>query len=90
MSVTYVRQRTANIPGRRVDLSPDEMTALARRVREAFISTGDEAVADAVLAEGFVYHGPAMLPELRGRAAFKEAIAGFRTALPELRETIME
>ena len=64
--------------------------ALARRVREEFISTGDMAVADAVLAEDFVYHGPAMLPEIRGRAAFKEAIAGFREAMPELRERVAE
>ena len=71
-------------------MSPDEAKALARRVREEFVSTGDEAVADAVLAEDFVYNGPAMLPELQGRAAFKEAIAGFRAALPELREAVVE
>lgn len=71
-------------------MTAEAKKALARRVREEFISTGDASVADAVLAEDFVYHGPAMLPEIRGRAAFKDAIAGFREAMPELHETVEE
>ena len=62
----------------RESMSPEESKALVRRVREEFISTGDMAVADALLAPEFVYHGPAMLPEVRGREAFKQTIAAFR------------
>ena len=45
--------------------------AIARRVREEFISTGNLDLADELLAVDFVYYGPAMLPEVRGREAFK-------------------
>jgi predicted ester cyclase len=42
------------------------------------------------LAPDFVYYGPAMLPEVRGREAFKQTIAGFRVAFPDLREQVLE
>jgi predicted ester cyclase len=71
-------------------MSVDDSKTLAKRVREGFISTGDARVADEVLAEDFVYHGPAIMPEVRGRAAFKESIAGFRMAMPNMKETIEE
>ncbi len=62
--------------------------AIARRVREEFISTGNLDLADELLAVDFVYYGPAMLPEVRGREAFKQTIAGFRRAYPDLTEQI--
>jgi steroid delta-isomerase-like uncharacterized protein len=71
-------------------MSPEESNALVRRVREEFISTGNMAVADEVLAPDFVYHGPAMLPEVRGREAFKQTIAAFRRAFPDLTERVVE
>lgn len=64
--------------------------AVARRLREEFISTGDMDLADELLAADFVYHGPGMLPEVRGRDAFKQTIAAFREAFPDLNERIDE
>ncbi len=64
--------------------------AVARRVREGFVSTGDMALADTLLAPDFVYHGPALLPEVRGREAFKQTIAAFRQAFPDLTERVVE
>ena len=71
-------------------MSAQQHKTIARRIREEFISTGNTAVADEVLAPDFVYYGPAMLPEVRGRDAFKQVIAGFRHAFPDLREQVLE
>ncbi len=62
--------------------------ALARRLREDCFSTGDMTLADELLDENYLYHGPTIMEEVRGREAFKEAIASFRAALPDLRETV--
>ncbi len=66
----------------------EQNKTLARRLREEFISSGDMALADELLAPDYHYHGPAAMREIRGREAFKQAIAGFRAALPDLRETV--
>jgi steroid delta-isomerase-like uncharacterized protein len=71
-------------------MSAEQNKALVRRVREEFISHGRMEVADEVLAPDFVYHGPAMLPEVRGREAFKQTIAAFRQAFPDLTERVVE
>jgi steroid delta-isomerase-like uncharacterized protein len=47
-----------------------------------------DALAEELLAVDFLYHGPSLLPEVRGREAFKQVLAGFRAAFPDLRETI--
>jgi len=67
-----------------------ESKAVARRLREEFISTGDMDLADKLLTPDFVYYGPGMLPEVRGREAFKQTIAAFRAAFPDLTERINE
>ena len=71
-------------------MSAEENKTIARRVREEFISTGDMDLADELLAEDFVYYGPGMLPEVRGREPFKQTIAAFRAAFPDLTERIDE
>jgi steroid delta-isomerase-like uncharacterized protein len=71
-------------------MSAEETKDLVRRVREELISAGNMAIADEVIAPDFVYHGPAMLPELRGREAFKQTIAAFRSAFPDLTEQVVE
>src|SRR2546422_6710647 len=47
------------------------------------------AVADELLADGFVLHFPNM-PDLEGAEAFKDLPTAIRTALPDLVETIEE
>lgn len=61
---------------------------LARRLREECFSSGNLALADVLLDEDYLYHGPGLMEEVRGREAFKQAIEMFRTAIPDLRETI--
>lgn len=71
-------------------MSAEENKTIARRVREEFVSTGNMDVADELLAADFVYYGPGMLPEVRGREAFTQTIAAFRAAFPDLTERIDE
>lgn len=66
----------------------EQNKSVARRLREGFISSGDMALADELLHPNYVYHGPTAMKEIRGREAFKAAIAGFRAALPDLQETV--
>jgi steroid delta-isomerase-like uncharacterized protein len=66
----------------------EENKTIARRLREEYVSTGNSALADELLAADYLYHGPSILQEVRGREAFKQVVAGFRAALPDLRETI--
>jgi steroid delta-isomerase-like uncharacterized protein len=71
-------------------MSAEQYKTIARRVREEFVSTGNMDLADELLAPDFVYYGPAMLPEVRGREAFKQTIAAFRQGFPDLTERIDE
>jgi steroid delta-isomerase-like uncharacterized protein len=66
----------------------EENKTIARRLREEYVSTGNSALADELLAADYLYHGPSILQEIRGREAFKQVVAGFRAGLPDLRETI--
>jgi steroid delta-isomerase-like uncharacterized protein len=66
----------------------DQNKTIARRLREECFSKGDMALADQLLDDNYVYHGPCIMEEVRGREAFKQAVAGFRAALPDLRETV--
>lgn len=71
-------------------MSAEQYKTIARRVREEFVSTGNMELADELLAVDFVYYGPAMLPEVRGREAFKQTIAAFRQGFPDLTERVDE
>lgn len=62
-------------------MQPDEMKALARRFREEFINRRDASVADDILSEEFVYHGPAMAPRLSKHEA-KVGILASLEAMP--------
>jgi steroid delta-isomerase-like uncharacterized protein len=66
----------------------EQNKVIARRLREECFSTGDMRLADQLLDENYVYHGPSILEEVKGREAFKQVVAGFRAALPDLRETV--
>ncbi len=60
---------------------------LSRRFTELF-STGDEALADEILDPDVVFHGTAGDGELRGRAAMKAFVAGYRGAFPDAHSTV--
>ncbi len=67
---------------------PEHAKAVVRRLREEAISTGDFALFDELVASDVVYRGPSLMPEVRGREALKQAIAGFRVMLPDLTEAV--
>jgi steroid delta-isomerase-like uncharacterized protein len=69
-------------------MSTEENKKLARRFREEFVSSGEMALAEQLLADDYLYHGPDLAGEVRGRAAFCQLLAGFRAALPDMRETV--
>lgn len=60
---------------------------LSRRFTELF-STGDEALAEEILASDVVFHGTAGDGELRGIDAMKQFVAGYRRAFPDAHSTV--
>ena len=60
-------------------MSTEENKAVVRRF---FDNAGSGAGDDELIAEDIVYHGPAMLGEVRGREAFKQILGVFRAAFP--------
>jgi steroid delta-isomerase-like uncharacterized protein len=60
---------------------------LSRRFTELF-STGDEALAEEVLAPDVVFHGTTGDGELRGIDEMKAFVAGYRRAFPDARSTV--
>ncbi len=69
--------------------SSEDTKALARRLREELVSTGDPALADELLAPEFRYYGPPSLgPEPADREAFKQLLAAYHQGFPDLREAV--
>ena len=67
-------------------MSAAENKAMVRRVFEAAINAGDYAVLDELLAADYVNHDmPAPAP---GAEGFKQVIAQFRAAFPDMTVTI--
>jgi steroid delta-isomerase-like uncharacterized protein len=64
-----------------------ENKELSRRFTELF-STGDEALADAVLAPDIVFHGTNGDGELHGLNEMKAFVARYRGAFPDARSTV--
>jgi predicted SnoaL-like aldol condensation-catalyzing enzyme len=62
--------------------------ALARRFREELIGADNVVLAEELLADDFVYHGPEVVGELHGREAFTQLRAGFRAGLPDMSEAV--
>jgi steroid delta-isomerase-like uncharacterized protein len=60
---------------------------LSRRFTELF-TTGDEALADAILSPDIVFHEPSRDGELRGIDALKSFVAEYRRAFPDARSTV--
>jgi len=67
----------------------EQAKIVARRLREEFVSTGNRALVDELLAPNFRYYGPPSLgAEPSDREGFMQLIAAYRQAFPDLRETV--
>jgi steroid delta-isomerase-like uncharacterized protein len=60
---------------------------LSRRFTQYF-STGDDALADEILAPDVVFHGTSGDGELHGIDALKAFVAAYREAFPDARSTV--
>jgi hypothetical protein len=61
--------------------------ALSRRFTELF-GTGDEALAEEILAPDVVFHGTTADSELHGIDEMKAFVAGYRRAFPDARSSV--
>ena len=69
--------------------SAEDAKAVARRLREELVTTGDPALADELLAPEFRYHGPPSLgPDPADRDAFMAMLAAYHQGFPDLREAV--
>jgi predicted ester cyclase len=59
-----------------------DVAAVLRRMFDEIINNGKLDVADELFAEDFVDHGP--MGDLRGRDAFKQLVAQWRQAVPDV------
>jgi ketosteroid isomerase-like protein len=69
-------------PGTSTTLTRSEAEALLRRMFDEIINQGRLDLADEMFAEDFVDHGP--MGDMRGREAFKQLIAQWRAAVPDV------
>jgi steroid delta-isomerase-like uncharacterized protein len=81
-----IRRPPEQRSSRRCDVST-ENRELSRKFTELF-STGDEALADAVLSPDVVFHGTAGDGEIRGVEAMKAFVSAYRQAFPDARSTV--
>ena len=63
-------------------------TETIRRVREEAMREGALDKLDGLYTDDYVYHGIALLGDLRGPTAFKEMVKGFIDAVSEFQETV--
>jgi steroid delta-isomerase-like uncharacterized protein len=68
-------------------VSTEDNKALARRVIERIINTGDVSAVDEVIATDYVYSSPGM-PDVRGPEGMKEFVGMYRAAFPDVRLTV--
>jgi steroid delta-isomerase-like uncharacterized protein len=65
-------------------LDLEQMKAVARIEFEEIYSKGRIELIDEILADDYVCHDPALPEPARGKQGLREAVIGFRTALPDL------
>jgi steroid delta-isomerase-like uncharacterized protein len=68
-------------------VSTEDNKAVARRVIEQIINTGDVSAVDEVIATDYVYSSPGM-PDVRGPEGMKEFVGMYRAAFPDVRLTV--
>ncbi|SRR5579885_2812279 len=58
-------------------------------VRQFFATFGSPSSVDALLTPSYVHHDPALPPEMQhGREAYKQVVAMFNSAFPDLQTTV--
>lgn len=68
-------------------MSAEELKAISRREIEAF-NTGNLAILDEIAADDYVSYDPSLPEPIRGKEAYKQVVAGYRAAFPDLQLTI--
>lgn len=71
-------------------MTSSDPKSIARRVIEEAFNEGKLEVIDELVADAFVGHDPAAPEPITGSLAFKEMVAGYRAAFPDLKITIMD
>jgi steroid delta-isomerase-like uncharacterized protein len=66
----------------------DEMKRIARVEFEQVYSEGRIDLIDEILGDGYVCYDPALPEPARGTDGLKQAVLGFRTAMPDLTFTV--
>lgn len=70
-------------------MAGEDNKTLVRRLFEEAWNKGNASVADQLIATNYVNHDPVAPPELqKGQDGFKQSIAAYRSAFPDLRITI--
>jgi len=69
-------------------MEPNGKAGVVRRIWEEIWNRGDLDVVDEVIAEHYVGHIPAMPGPVQGPEAFKQLIASYRTAYPDVHVTV--
>lgn len=67
----------------------EENKKIAHRIREEIVNQGKMEVADELIADNYVWHGPGGLTA-NGPEGFKNVISGFRSAFPDLKIIVNE
>jgi len=68
-------------------MSIEENKAMVRRIWEEVMNKGDLAVADEIMATNYIFHGPGGV-NANGPEGFKQYVAMYRTAFPDIHCTI--
>lgn len=68
---------------------PEEDKVLVRRAFEEVFNEGNLDVADGIFADDYVAHDPAS-PDVAGPESFKRLVSSYRSAFPDLHDTIEE
>ena len=66
----------------------DQNKKTIRVVREEALSGRNLDLLDGLYTDNYVYHGPALLGDLRGPTVFKEMVKGFVEPIADFRETV--
>jgi steroid delta-isomerase-like uncharacterized protein len=70
-------------------MSTEQNKTLVRRVFEEIFNANNLVAVDELIASDYVYHRPAR-PEFRGPATYKQLLATFRAAFPDVHFTVEE
>lgn len=66
----------------------DENKKTIRVVREEALSGRNLDLLNGLYTDDYVYHGPALIGDLRGPTAFKDMVRGFVDPIADFRETV--